>query len=165
MKNRLGMFCAMMGGLLVVSGLAIGMDDDGEEAPKKRPERKPPAPLEDLTLTGTLTKTEREGKDGKTRVTYTLTDAQGAKIRVPPPRAPRVKKGEEAPPPAIDLEDFVDQEVVVEGKGRVTERGGKKSVRLQSVTSVKAQDGDGPADGDADGDEDMGGDMDGDDMW
>ncbi len=160
-KDKFGLFCVFMAAMLIFSGWAIGMDDDDGDGggAKKKPAKKAPPPLEELTLTGTLSKTERTGKDDKVTVTYTLTDANGAKIRVPQPRKPRAKKGEQAPA-VIDLEDFVDQQVVIEGKGRTTERGGKQSVTLVSVTSVKAMDGDAPA-----ADNDAEGDMGGDDMW
>lgn len=88
--------------------------------------------LEDITLTGKISKTEA-GKAGV--VHFVLTDAEGNKIKLP--KAVSAKGGEGEGAAVIKLEDFVDAQVEVVGKGRVEEKEGKKVTVLKSVSSVK----------------------------
>ena len=95
----------------------LGAQEQGEgggEEAKPKKERKPRPKPEELTLTGKLEKKETtKTKDGKERtsVKYYLADAEGNKIRIPVPRAPKKKKGEEAAPAVINLDDHVDRNV------------------------------------------------------
>lgn len=111
-------------------------------APKKKAKRapkqkRPAAAMQEMTLTGTISKMEKKGKGDKVSVSYILTDAEGTKIRLPVPRAPKKKKGGEAAPAVINLADFVDQQVKVVGMGRETKRGDKKSIQLRTITTVE----------------------------
>ncbi len=86
--------------------------------------------LKELTLTGKVTKEEK--KEGeKTRTVYTLTTADGVKVRLPTPKP--AKEGEQA----INLNDFVDQDVTVVGKGNESEKEGKKSIHLVTITKIE----------------------------
>jgi hypothetical protein len=119
---------------------------------KRAREKKPAAPLEDITLTGTIEKVEKtrkskakEGQEAKETVvvSYVLSDAEGNKSPLPaarPPKKRRKKDGEgEAAvpaPAAVNPADFVGQEVTVVGQGRQMDRGGKKVVRLMKLVSI-----------------------------
>lgn len=82
--------------------------------------------LEDLTITGVLSKSE-EKKGEKTTVKYVLTDGEGKKITIP-----AAKKGED-----LKLDDYVNAAVVVTGTGMKTAKG----VTLKTVTKVEKAEG------------------------
>jgi hypothetical protein len=97
---------------------------------KQKGEAKPKAEkavveLKDLVLTGKLTKKEADGK-----VSYVLTTADG-EVMIP---APKAKKDAAA---VINLDNFVDQEVTVTGKGMEKEKDGKKKVMVKEVTNIE----------------------------
>ena len=144
-------FFSMLLTVAILAGSAVlvsAQDEDmggGQEKPKKEKkvkERKPSPPLEELTIAGKITK-ETKGEGEKARTSYTLTDADGNKISLTPPRA--AKKGGEAD---IKLDDFVDQDVTLVGKGTQTEKDGKKRISIKTITSI-TKGGGGEAGGEA----------------
>lgn len=124
-------------GLCFINTVYAGGEGD---APKK--EKKERKPLEEMTITGTITKIEKKGKGDKVSIRYVLTDETGNKIRLPKPRKPRKKKGKEgeaapeAAPDAINLADFVDAKVTVVGQGYTKEKKGKKSIYLKKIVKI-----------------------------
>lgn len=142
MKNLLilGLFVF---GLCFVSNVYAEGDAPAEaKAEKKKRAKKPTPPLEEMTVTGTITKSESK-KGEKVRVKYILTDDAGKKITLPKPRKPKKKKGKaaegeaaEAAPAALNLDDFVDAKVTVVGKGFMKEKKGKKTIFLKQVLKV-----------------------------
>ena len=82
--------------------------------------------LEDIVVTGKLTKQEAKGREGKKPAEgataaapaahYVVTDANGQVINIAPQ-----KPAEGAAAPAIDLEKYVGKQVTVTGKGRTHE--------------------------------------------
>ena len=100
-------------------------------------EKKAKAALKELTIEGRITKTEKKNKKGKTRTSYVLTDAEGKKINLPTPKAPKKKKKDAEPAPAINLDDYVDVDVKVVGKGTETEKKDKKIIKLKEITSIE----------------------------
>lgn len=101
-------------------------------------EKKAAPQLEELTLTGKLTKTEKSMKDKnggeKKMEVYSLECTDGAKVTIPPPKA---GKGGEAP--AVDLSAFADKnvELVAMGTKRSVKKGDKE-VTMYSVKEVKS---------------------------
>lgn len=116
--------------------------EEGEEAaPKKEKKaKKPKAPLEDITISGTVSKVEKENKKGKVNVSYFLTDGEGNKIKLPAPKVrkkPKKSKPGEAPPPQINLEDYVDSQVTIEAKGFTKEKKGKVRTFVKKIVSIE----------------------------
>lgn len=109
-------------GLAVVLGLIL-IANVSDAAPKKK------AALRDVTLTGTITKTEKK-RGENTTVTYVLINEDGTKATLPKSKA----KGDEE---AINLEDYVDAKVKLVGKGIERGRGGKKRITIRTIVSVE----------------------------
>lgn len=87
-----------------------------------------------MTVTGKITvdaaPAPHQGKEGKAAVTrYVLTDASGNKVKLPRGKA----SGDAA---AVKLEDYVDKDVTITGKGFSSERGGVKVTRLVEITKI-----------------------------
>ena len=110
-------------------------------------EKQPKAPLEELTITGKISKVEKLGKvkpakDGqpetpaKMSTSYTLTLDDGVVVKLPAIKAPKAKKGEAAPADVINLDDFVDADVTIVAKGTNAEKKGKMVVAIKEVITV-----------------------------
>lgn len=114
--------------MISIAGVSLAAPKKGgaKAAPKaaKAPKAKPE--LKDVTVTGTISKTEVKGKES-----YVLTDGSGQKITLPKP------KGE------INLADFDGKQVTVVGKGSETKRGEKTSVKFSTIDSITPADGGG----------------------
>ena len=90
------------------------------------------APLQDLTLTGKITKEEKAGKEGKAaKVTYTLTTTDGVAYVLP--EAKKAKEGAAA----IKLDDNLNADVKVVAKGREMDKDGKKIVHVVEIVSIE----------------------------
>ena len=88
--------------------------------------------LEDITLQGKLTKEEglKKTKSGDVKFTkYVLTLADGSQVIVPP-SPPVPKKGL----PGINLDQFVEKQVTIVGKGYKTQE--KVKCTLRSTASI-----------------------------
>ena len=95
-----------------------------------------------MTVTGKVTKEERQGRDGKAMTGFVLTDAAGNKIRLPSGEGRmggRVgKEGVDQPAaPAVKLDEYVGKDVKIVGKGFERERDGKKVTQLISITKIE----------------------------
>ncbi|MFO7870598.1 MAG: hypothetical protein R6V03_04105 [Kiritimatiellia bacterium] len=133
-------FLMLVIGLLGTTAVLAGddfEDPEGGAKKKEKREKKPKQPLEQLELTGVLRKTEKQNKKGKVAVTYTLETEDGCSVRLPKVQAPKKKKGDQEAPPAVDLDACVGERVVVKGRGRETERKGKKIIHLMKIDSVE----------------------------
>lgn len=89
--------------------------------------------MEDLVLEGKIAMVEMTGrKDGKSvkMPRYILTLADGTKVPIPPPRP---KKDEIA----IDLAQYVDKVVKLEGKGRTRMMKDKKFISILTVSKIE----------------------------
>lgn len=145
--------------LVMVPVLSMAQDAaPARPAPDPAPVAQEPAPgrqaaapvvLDDLTLTGKISKEETlvKGRDGVTETkvdVYFLTDEKGEKIALPADaKAPSVGRGETPPAPAPEagfkLEGFVDADVKIMAKGQVIDRGGKKTTVAKIITIEKIQ--------------------------
>jgi hypothetical protein len=116
-------------------GKAVGEKAAGE---KERPA------ITDLTVSGKITKEEKQGREGKTIVHYVLTDAAGNKVMLPGNgkhnwgRHGDEKAGKDEQAAAINLEEYVNKDVTIVGKGFQKEREGKKMTHLVSITKIEA---------------------------
>ena len=131
--RRIGIGCAVMA-FWIVSGSAVWAQQGTNAAPPSAPggERmvKPMPPMEDVSVSGKITKNEI----GR----YVLTVADGGKVLLPAVK--KAAPGEKAETP--DLEKYVGKDVTVQGKGHVlmkTSPSGEKSkkVRVLTITDVK----------------------------
>jgi len=108
----------------------------GAPAAEKPAKKAEPVVLQDLTLTGRISKSEKTNKEGKTTISYVLIDANGKEIKLPIPKAPKAKKGEAAAP-AIVLDVFVDKTATIMAKGtETTDKKGAKSVHVKEITNI-----------------------------
>ena len=89
------------------------------------------AELQEVNLTGKLTKVETKIKNGKVRTSYFLTDPDGKKSRVQKPTAKKSSKN-----PSINLNEFVGSDVTLVGMAVVRERKSGKGV-VKSTTIEK----------------------------
>jgi len=95
-----------------------------------------PVALQDLNLTGRISKSEKTDKNGKTTTSYVLIDSRGKEISLPVPDAAKAKKGE-ATAQAINLDVYVDKTVTIVAKGtEKTAKTGAKSVHVKEIVSV-----------------------------
>lgn len=101
-------------------------------------EKKAAPQLEELTLTGKLTKTEKSKKDkngGETKFdVYVLEETGGSKITIPPPKA-----GKDGNAPGLDLSAFADKNVELVAMGtKKTMKKGDKEMTMYMVKEVKS---------------------------
>ena len=101
--------------------------------------------VKELTLTGKISK-EVKTVGEETKVAYFLTDADGSKISLPKPKPPKAKEGAVEVPVAINLDEFVGQQVNLIGKGTEIESKGKKDINIKEITSIKKVEGKAAAD-------------------
>jgi len=78
----------------------------------------------EITLTGKVAKAENE--PGK--VSYTLTDADGNVVNLPPSKET---------PHKYKLDKFDGKNVKVVGKATINEKGGKKEIVLEAITTIE----------------------------
>jgi hypothetical protein len=115
----------------VFSVLAQQGGDAGGQAPVKKV-KAARAEATVMTVAGKITvDTAAVSHKGKAITRYVLTDASGNKVQLP-----RMKASGDAP--AIKLEDYVDKDVTITGKGFSTERNGVKMTRLVEITKIEA---------------------------
>jgi hypothetical protein len=114
--------------------LSVMAAEEQVAAPKKERER--PA-LTEMTVTGTISKEEMKGRQGRTMTHYVLTDAAGSKIFLPMERRHRGGEGAEQPA-QVNLEEYVGKNVTIVGKGFTTEREGKKFTRIVEISKIEA---------------------------
>ncbi len=138
--------------ILLVAGLAVAVmmgsvassKAEGDAAPavpkvaKAAQADKPaPPPLQELTLTGKVSKEEvANKKTGANETRYFLTDAQGSKTVIPANK-PKVDKKTGVAEPAINLEQYVGSDVKLIGMGSQTDRRGKVVIAIRSVKSIE----------------------------
>ena len=102
------------------------------KAPKKELE------LQDLILTGKITREEGLGKNGMPVTHYFLTDASGNRIALPTPHA---KKKGAVEPAVITLDDYVDAYVTLTARGTRTDAAGRKGAKttidVRTITAIE----------------------------
>ena len=126
---------------LVISMPAIAKDKKqnqwGDRAVAKKAEQ---PVLEDITIVGTISKSQKQDKKGNVVTSYVLTDHASQVINLPIPHEAKAKKGEVSAP-AINLDDYLDKTVTLVAKG--TESVSKKGIKMthiQKIVSVTAAD-------------------------
>ena len=128
-------------------------DDANKEGGERKKRDRQPVKLEEMTLTGKLTKSEKtmKGKDGNERKIerFLLTTADGKKIPMPTPRGAGKKKkkkdgegenqNQDKKPAKFDLNQFIDKNVTVVAMGmkRTQKRGDKEIVRY-AIRKIKS---------------------------
>ena len=93
--------------------------------------------LSNMTLTGKITKEEKQNREGKTMTVYILTDAAGNKVMLPPNGKNGKSDTDEQTTP-VNLAEYVNKEVTITGKGFQMEKDGKKITRLVSISKAEA---------------------------
>lgn len=104
------------------------------EKPAKKVKEKPP--VVDLTISGTISKVEKANKQNKVITSYVLKDTDGNTISLPTPKAP--KKNAEAAV-VINLDDYLNANVTVIGKGIKIENPKKTVIKFHSITTIEKQ--------------------------
>lgn len=103
------------------------------EKPKKEHKADMPKPeLKEITVSGTVAKSEGQDKKGNPLVGFTLTTDDGTVVKLPKPAKPA--KGAA---PALNLADYVGAKVKVTGMGYEKEAKGKKVIGLQKITNIE----------------------------
>ena len=129
---------AMSAAVLVALSSAVCVRAQAQEpgGGKAKVEKEKPA-LTDMTLTGKVTKEEKQGKEGKTIIRYILTDTAGNTVMLPGGgKHGKHHEGEQAV--SVNLEEFVNKDVTIVGKGFQKEKEGKKMTRLVEITKIDA---------------------------
>lgn len=140
--TRIGTWCVVVGlaGLVTSAGALAQEHADTAakdvQAPEKTEKAKHAQPevLQDVTVTGTIAKTQKQTKDGKMKDVFTLTDAAGTTLSLPTPHAPKGKGVMSIP--VFNLNDYVGKTVVVSGQGVEKEKKGVKRVSIRSITNI-----------------------------
>ena len=89
--------------------------------------------LTDMTVTGKVTKAEMQMPDGNTVARYVLTDSTGNTVMLP---------GEHMGPPggeqasSVNLEEYMNKNVTIVGKGFQMEQDGNKTTHLVVITKI-----------------------------
>ncbi len=120
MKNLYGIALAVFA-LTLTGALA---EETAAPAPADKTAPKPHQELvtQDLTVVGTVTKSENKKKDGSPMMTwFSLIDEQGQEVRVP--------KGK--------VEEYVGAKVKVTGKGYSMEKKGKTIRAFKTITTIE----------------------------
>lgn len=105
-------------------GKKPGAKKPGEKKPKK------PAPeLSDITVSGKVAKKETKGKDGKTYKYYSVSTSDGKTVRLTKSALGKKSK--------VNLDELVDAEVKVTGKGYEAGKGKKKRIILKKIEKVE----------------------------
>ena len=122
---------------VAVSAQLLAQDNAAGERPARGHKDKggEPEVLQDITLTGTVTKADREGRNGKTMTVYTLTDKDGKTTHLPAPGDRGAKAGEGAAP-AVNIDAFVGKTVTIAAKGSEVERNGAKRTHIREIVTI-----------------------------
>jgi len=84
-----------------------------------------------------VSKVEKQNKKGEATTRYSLTDSQGNQIDLANKRAGKGRKGQVDVAPVVNLDDYVDKNVVVTGQGATMDRKGAKATRMVKITKVE----------------------------
>jgi hypothetical protein len=145
--NKRGLLMLLLAVCAAAVTVAVAEDEVGavkkEKAAKVKKSSEAEKPkkevveLQELALSGTISKTTKAGKSGKPEsATYKLVLDDGTSVSLP-----NVKGGKDQA--AVDLEGFAGRKVTVKGMGMKKENAGKTVVLLRKITQVEAA---GPAD-------------------
>jgi hypothetical protein len=91
--------------------------------------------LADMTVTGKVTKEDKQGKEGKTITCYILTDTAGNTVMLSG-GGKHGKHHKDAQAISVNLEEYVNKDVTIVGKGFQKEKDGKKMTRLVEITKI-----------------------------
>jgi len=127
MGLAVGLVCAGLTGSVLAEELAV--DDP---APKAEKPAKAPEVVTDVTLSGKIVKEEKAGKEGKPAIVSYWLESEGEKIAIPQAKA------EKDAPAAYDLAALVDQNVNITAQAVVTEKDGKKKIRVKKIATIAA---------------------------
>jgi len=133
MKMRLALLLAGGVAAAVLAGGKVFAGEDTPAAAKEKP-KDAESVLQDLTLTGKVEKTQKQGKDGQTVDVYTLAVNDGEPVPLPWHK----KEGSSL----MNLDDYVGKEVKISAKGMIVEKDGKKKTVVKKIISVEAAGGD-----------------------
>ena len=128
--KKLMMFLAVAGLVSAPAWVSLAADDAAGGAAAAKPEHKAGvhAELKEMTVTGTISKEEHKGHDGKTVEGFVLTDKDGTKVRL------HSEAGADA---AVDPAKFVGDSVTVVGQGREFTGAKGKMCVIMKITSIK----------------------------
>ena len=102
-----------------------------EKAKVERPREE--TPMQTLTLVGTVTKVEKAGKDGKSVVSYLLTDKDGTTVKLPSSGA---RKGDASM--AVGLDDVLNAQAKITFLGLTRmEKSGKNKTLVSKILSIE----------------------------
>src|ERR1035437_459457 len=135
MKRLLAVSTAVL--VALSSAVYVSAQTNEPKDGKAKCEKDKPA-LTDMTVTGTVTKEEKQSKKGKTFVHYVLTDSTGNTVMLPGAgkHGGRHEGTESVQSTPVNLEEYVNKDVTIVGKGRQIEREGKTITRLVEITKI-----------------------------
>ena len=115
-----------------VTGFAEEKQADKPTAEKKVIAKKPAPELTSLSISGKVGKKETKGKDGKIYTYYSVTTEDMGVIRLTKSALGKKSK--------VNLDDLVDAEVTIAGKGHETGKGDKKCFVLKKIEKIEKAD-------------------------
>ena len=125
----------------ILASPALGLLARAQEGGGGKAGGQPQRPdLVDMTFTGTITKDEMTGKEGQTMFRYILKDALGNTVMLGgKDGVQRGAKRAGVKGEAVNLDDYVNKEVTVTGKGfAVTQKNGGTLTRMAVITRIGA---------------------------
>ncbi|MFP6900625.1 MAG: hypothetical protein VCA36_06755 [Opitutales bacterium] len=111
------------------TGFAEEQQADKPTAEKKITAKKPVPELTDLNISGKVGKKVTKGKDGKIYTYYSVTTEDMGVIRLTKTALGKKSK--------VNLDDLVDAEVTIIGKGHKTGKGKKKRIVLKKIEKIE----------------------------
>lgn len=133
MKRLLAISTAVL--VALSSAVYVRAQTNEPQGGKAKYEKEKPT-LTDMTVTGKVTKEEKQGKEGKTFIHYILTDSAGNKVVLREEGGKHGKHREGSQAASFNLEEFVNKDVTIVGKGFQKEKEGKKMTRLVEITKI-----------------------------
>ena len=111
------------------TGFAKEEKADKPTTEKKVTAKKPAPELTDVNISGKVGKKETKGKDGKIYTYYSVTTEDMGVIRLTKSALGKKSK--------VNLDDLVDAEVTIIGKGHKTGKGKKKRIVLKKIEKIE----------------------------
>ena len=120
---------------LPIAGVAEGKKADKPTAEKKVIAKTPVPVLTVLSISGKVGKKETKGKDGKIYTYYSVTTEDMGVIRLTKSALGKKSK--------VNLDDLVDAEVTITGRGHKSGKGKKKRIVLKKIEKIEKADSEG----------------------
>ncbi|MDD5678964.1 MAG: hypothetical protein PHW60_13405 [Kiritimatiellae bacterium] len=123
---------ALSAAVILLSSVFCAMAQNEDMPPSPPPCGGERPALTDMTVTGKVTKAEMQMPDGNTVSRYILTDSTGNTVMLP---GKHMGPGGEQIA-SVNLQDYLNKDVTIVGKGFQIERDGNKMIHIVVITKI-----------------------------